>query len=614
MLLEPDRSPLKRIDIFIPFVLILGITIPVVLYSMIMVNIGWSAPTLGGGSVSSFFGNSNSTVLLYESRSTRAHFSKVGGNYENLLKPWRGYFQDRKRKFKSISSETDIAELKEGVLILPSAVALSDAERNAIMAFREKGGSVLATWATGTRTNDGEWAGWQFLELLGANHLGAIENEASNRMLVIDGQSPISSTLPAGQRFVMAKTGEQLLRLKGEHSGARFSDLQRVVAPSEAKEGAIVYSEAPTSYSRSAVFAFSENAWEARPMVVHTLIDDTLKWLNREVVATRAYWPEGKKAAQVISSDSAQNLEQAVEIASKLHSKALPSTCFVSASVAKANLKTTNLLSRVCEVAVSTTTSAATSDVKGPLLQNQWQGARTELSALFASGGKTVGIKIDGEASDKPTETSLTNSGYKYYALGLAQSDSRLPEFAKTADPDPTVDLIRLPIAQRDQLQFNGISTYAQISQQLKDDFEQVLRDGGLGWLHFSLESSKDNLPLNQAFKNQLDLIERSRQSVWIANGLQVSEWWRNRERIKLDTAYNGKRFDINVTIKGDTPVTGAALIVMLPKKNAILEIRGTKVGMPIPLVTILDEYRASLSYAALAPGNYSYQVTFSNK
>ncbi len=614
MLLETNRSPLKRIDIFIPFVLILGITIPVVLYSMIMVNIGWSAPTLGAGSVSSFFGNSNTAVLLYESQSTRAHFSKVGGNYENLLKPWRGYFQDRKRKFKSISNEADIAELKEGVLILPSSVALSDAERNAIMAFREKGGSVLATWATGTRTNDGEWAGWQFLELLGANHLGAIENDAANRTLVIDGHSPISNSLPAGQKFLMAKTGEQLLRLKGEHSAARFSDAQRVVSQIDAREGAIVYSEAPTTYSRSAVFAFSENAWEARPVVVHNLIDDTLKWLNHEVVATRSYWPEGKKAAQVISSDSVQNLEQAVEIASRLQTKAIPSTCFVPASVAKASLKTINLLSRVCEVAVSTTNTVTPNGTNAPLSQAQLQSAKADLNALFASGGKTVGVKLDYELSDKSIEPALTNSGFKYYTASLAQSDSRLPEFAKAPDPDPSIDLIRLPIAQREQAQFRGVMNQAQIALQLKEDFEQVLRDGGLGWLHFNAENSKENSASNQAFQNHLEQIVKNRQSVWFANAVQVSEWWRTREQIKLETAYNGKRFDINLTIKGNTPMAGAALVVMLPKKNVALDISGSKVGMPIPIVTILDEYRALLNFAQLAPGNYSYQVTFSKK
>jgi hypothetical protein len=614
MLLEPNRSPLKRIDIFIPFVLVLGITIPVVLYSMIMVNIGWSAPTLGASSVSSFFGNSTTAVLLYESQSTRAHFSKVGGNYENLLKPWRGYFQERKRKFKSISNETEIAELKEGVLILPSSVALSDAERNAIMAFREKGGSVLATWATGTRTNDGEWAGWQFLDLLGANHLGAIENDAANRTLVIDGHSPISHTLPAGQRFLMAKTGEQLLRLKGEHSAARFSDAQRVVTQIDPREGAIVYSEGPTTYSRSAVFAFSENAWEARPMVVHHLIDDTLKWLNREVVATRSYWPEGKKAAQVISSDSAQNLEQAVEIASRLQAKAIPSTCFVPAGVAKASLKTINLLSRVCEVAVSTTNTLTSNGANAPLSQTQWQSARADLNALFASGGKTVGVKLDNAITENSIETTLTSSGYKYYTASLAQSDSRLPEFAKTADPDPSIDLIRMPIAQREQAQFRGATNQAQIALQLKEDFEQVLRDGGLGWLHFNAENSKENSASNQAFQNHLEQFGKSRQSVWFANALQVSEWWRKREQIKLETAYNGKRFDINLTIKGSTPMTGAALVVMLPKKNVALDISGSKVGMPIPTVTILDEYRALLNFAELAPGNYSYQVTFSKK
>jgi hypothetical protein len=612
MLLDTNRSPLKRIDIFIPFVLILGITIPVVLYSMIMVSIGWSAPILGSGSVSSLFGNRSTAVTLYESESSRAHFAKLGGNYENLLKPWRSYFQDRKTGFKSIGSEAEIAALKDGVLILPSSIALSDLERNAIMAFREKGGSVLATWATGTRTNDGEWSGWQFLELLGAKHLGAVENNNIKQMLVLDGQSPVSNTLPAGQRYVMASTGEQLLRLKGEHSAALFANEQRINTHNDSREGAIVYSEAPTSFSRSAVFAFSENAWESRPQVMYNLIDDTLKWLNRDVVATRATWPEGKKAAQVISSDGSNNLEMAVEVSSKLQSKTLPSTCFVSANIAKANLKTTNLLSRVCEVAAAPA-SSSTDGQSTQALVAQLQATKADLGSVFASGGKTIGISVGSNLPPLSIESALTSTGFKYYTSNK-QSESRLPEFAKTPEPDPAVDLLRLPIAQRDQAYFKQFSNPDLITQQLKDDFNQILREGSLGWLHFNADQATEGTPSSKAFQSHIELFGKYRQNIWFANAGQINDWWRNRERLKLDTAYNGKRFDINLTVKGTEPLSGAALIVMLPKKNANLEISGTKIGMQIPTVTVLDEYRALLNFNQLAPGNYSYQVTFSKK
>ncbi len=614
MLPDGQRSPLKRIDIFIPFVLILGIAIPVVLYAMIMVNIGWSAPILGANSAANLFSKSGTPVILYESESTRSHFAKIGGNYENLLKPWRNYFQDRKRNFKSISTNEQLSELKTGVLILPSALALSDPERSAIMAFREKGGSVLATWATGTRTNDGEWSGWQFLELIGAKHLGELEKDSPNRTIIFDGQTPLSNTLPAGQSYTMASTGENLLRIKGDYRAAQFANEQRVTANGEPREGAIIYSEAPGSNSRSAIFAFSENSWEARPLIVHQLIDDTLRWLNRDVVAQRAYWPEGKKAAQIISSDSTENLEQAVEIASKLQASAIPSTCFVSPTLAKESLKTTNLLSRVCEIAVLSKISSATDGKSAaPSIQEQLSSARSEINTVFASGGKAFGIKTLTELTAKTIEQPLVNSGYKYYVSALGRSETHLPEFTKTQIPDADLDLLNIPFAQASDAQLKPGLSAAQVKQLLAKDFEQLLNEGSLGWLNFATGAAGNKDESRQGFTQHWESLKQYRNSIWFTNASQVNDWWRMRERLKLDTAYNGKRLDLNLTVKGEQLFKGAALVVMLPKKNAVLAVSGTKVGTPIPTVVVLDEFRAQLKFTDLNPGNYSYQVTFSN-
>ena len=46
-----------------------------------------------------------------------------------------------------------------GVLLLPSVVALSQADRDAIKKFRQRGGSILSTWLTGVRTENGDWVG-----------------------------------------------------------------------------------------------------------------------------------------------------------------------------------------------------------------------------------------------------------------------------------------------------------------------------------------------------------------------------------------------------------------------------------------------------------------------
>ena len=161
-MLHEKGSPFKAVGPYLPTFLILGIAIPSVLFLTIMVMIGWATPVIGARGFLSF-DSSSASVYLYEAEGTHAHFAKVGGNYETLLTPWRDYFTERKRSFKQLKTPSEIAKLKTGVIILPSALALSSMEKNAVLAFRDRGGSVLATWATGTRDEKGAWAGWDFL-------------------------------------------------------------------------------------------------------------------------------------------------------------------------------------------------------------------------------------------------------------------------------------------------------------------------------------------------------------------------------------------------------------------------------------------------------------------
>jgi hypothetical protein len=39
--------------------------------------------------------------------------------------------------------------------------------------------------------------------------------------------------------------------------------------------------------------------------------------------------------------------------------------------------------------------------------------------------------------------------------------------------------------------------------------------------------------------------------------------------------------------------------------------LQGLKANMPVPVVSLLDEYRALIRFGKLEPGNYSYQMTY---
>jgi hypothetical protein len=594
-----------------PTIAILGVAIPAVLYVIIMVTLGWAYPILGAKAATSF-NSANATIYLYESPATKDHFTKIGGNYDILLTPWRNYFSERKRDYKIVSTDAALAKLKTGVLVLPSALALSDAERNAILKFRENGGSVLATWATGTRNDKGEWVGWQLLEQLGATYLGDVPRDAETRQLILTGESPLSHTHSAGHRIWMEKTPELLLRIQGEMAAGRLMNWSRIPDDSRKQEGAIVYAEAADTSARSAVFAFSENAWESRPYATQVVIDDTMKWLLHEAVAVRAAWPNGKRAALVIEMDTEEGFPNSLEFASLMLKNGLPATCYVLTSVAKTFPQILTSLARGCEIAYHGDIHDSFKGLTSPVQLKRIADMKADMASLLPDPAKIQGFRAPTEGYDKTTELLLQKNGFKHHAADPHRTEGRLPFFAGIPDVETESDLVVLPRTQRDDINFFVQNLSAeQTTKALIDDFDEAVKTGALGWLSVHSQNFAPNSTLATAFPDYLAHVRKNQSRVWAATSNQVTQWWRNRDRFKLDAAYNGKRFDLNLTIKDGEPIVGASVVVMLPKKGFIPNVSGTKVGMPLPTVSAIDDYRAALVYGPLSPGNYSYQVTF---
>jgi peptidoglycan/xylan/chitin deacetylase (PgdA/CDA1 family) len=605
----------SKIDPFIPSLLILGLAVPAMLYVTIMVTLGWSTPVLGSKSSFGLFNSSSAAVYLYESPDTSAHFTRIGGNYDTLLKPWRDYFADRKRDLNLVKDTKGLTKMKAGVLILPSALALSAADRSAIALFREKGGAVLATWATGTRGATGDWTGWKFLEELGVSYAGDIPNDADTRHLVLSGESVLSHTHPAGQRLLMAKTPEMLLRLKGEAAAGRFMNVERISDDSRRQEGAVIYSELKESGARSVIFAFSENAWESRPIAMYPVIDDTLRWLAHEVVASRGAWPQGKIAAQVIEMDTEDGVANALNFSSLMRSNAYPATCYVLTSVAKAQPEAITSLAKECEIAYHGDVHDSFKGVAAPQQRERIVAMKKDMAALLPNSSKFTGFRAPMEGYDFNTETVLLSQGFKHHAVDPQRSEARMPFFAKPQERDPEADLVVLPRTQRDDIFLASQSlSVEQTAKALKDDLEETLTTGALGWLSVHSQNFQPEGVLAGAFPEYLSHLKSKRSKLWIATANQVTHWWHQRDRFKLDSTYNGKRIDMNITIKGERTVDGATVILMLPRKGFFPHVSGTKVGMNLPKIETIDAYRAALVFDSLAPGNHGYQVTFDSR
>ena len=611
-----DRSQKWRIGHYLPTLIILGVAVPALIYMAIMEMLGWPVPSVGIQKAFSRVVSSSDRVFLYAPPANQAYFSKIGGSHETLLLPWRNYFQDRKRNFSEIRDVSTLTAVQGGVLILPSVVALDEDERAAIAAFRARGGSILSTWATGTRNSKGDWVGWQFLEGLGAKMVGEIPADADVRQLVLNGESPVSHSLPAGQRTWMGKTAEPLLRFKGDMVAGRFMNWARLVDDERRGEGAVVFTEtaanATTASSRVAVYSFAETAWESHPLITYRLIDDTLKWLQREPAIVLAAWPDGKRAAQVIEMDTEEGFPDALSFASMMRAINYRATFYVLTSVGKQFPDVLKNLAADFEVGYHGDVHEGFKGQPITIQERRLLTMRQEMSSVLNDAKPITGFRAPTESYDGTTEQLLQKAGIRHHAADPDRSEGRLPVFAKLEGVDPENGLVVLPRTQRDDINLAQQSLSAeQISKALIDDFDLVIDSGALGWLSVHSQNFKVDGALIKAMPSYLAHLNRSRNSLWLASAGQVADWWRERERFKLSSSYSGNRLLFDITVKGEKPLSGASMILMLPNKGSLPTVRGVKTDMAAPVVSRIDDYRASIVFESLRPGNYAYQATF---
>lgn len=607
-------SNFKRIGTYIPVMIILGLSIPAAIYLTIMQSLGWGSPILSSRGFVVGNASVGQSLILYAAPSTKAYFEGVGGNYETLLEPWRGYFFNRKLKYDEFNSIDRLRKQKEGVVILPSAVALSEEERTELQAFRARGGAILATWATGTRNGNSDWEGWQFLDSMGVKFLGEIASSKDVNYLILNGEVPISHTHPAGQRILMGQTSEPLLRVKGDMTAGQFMNWARITDDERRDEGAVVFSETDDELGRTAFFAFSETAWESRPLAAHILIDDTLLWLQRRPAIVRASWPNGKLAAQVIEMDTEQGFDNAMLFADMMDTLNFPSTFYVLTSVAKLFPEVLARLSKDFEIGFHGDVHNSFKGQTPSLQEQRIQTMRAELAQVMPNLQSITGFRAPTEGYDATTEILIHKYGMRHHAADPNRTEARLPLLAKIDGVELEDALIVLPRTQRDDINLYweklGVE---QTTEALIDDFEIAFQSGALAWLSVHSQNFNVDGVLIKAMPGFLDHLKTRGDRLWLASAGDVANWWRERERLKLSSQFNGKRLEFDVTITGEKSLKGVSLIVMLPKKAQPPKVQSVKVGMVLPKVTMVDDYRASIVFDELQPGNYAYQVTFSN-
>lgn len=597
---------------FVPVIVILGLAAPILSYVLMMVSLGWRDPVIGSSSGAAL-PRSDGTIYLYHSPASQRYLASVGGDYEALLGPWRAYFANRGKRFEEVRSMAEVKDKPGNILVLPSAIALDLDERNRISSFQAAGGSVLATWASGTRDGGGEWQGWDFLQGMGVYVLGEIPTESDDRQLTIVGETPVTIGMAPGQRVWLSRTSEPLLRLRAEAVAARITNWSRTTPQERSEEGAVVFTESRTS--RTVAFAFAESVWATAPTATYHLIDNAIDWLQRQPTLALANWPGGHRAAHMLEMDAEQEFSNGRHFTTMLAQARLPATFFVLTSMAAAHPDDLLAYARDYEIAYHGDVHVPFKGQPAPEQARRLLAMKEQLASVAPDvANKAIGFRAPFEGYDANTELAMQQAGIRYHVTDPNRSDAQLPLFVRMDGVEPEDELLVLPRPQRDDFNLLAMSsTPEQLLPHMLSDLNETVRLGSMGLLSVHSQNFAPGSPLSLIMPAYLaEVASRARSGLlWPVSGAQINEWWRDRQRIKVSGILRGHRLEMDVTVKGDRPVEGASVIVMLPYRRAVATVRNTKVGEPQPVVRPVDDFRSQFVFSKLNPGNYAYQINF---
>jgi hypothetical protein len=548
-------------------------------------------------------------VLIYASPTTTAYFAALGVDYQQNLAVWQDFLTRHDILFEVVKDvDVLVYHRSPDVLLLPSAVALNDAERNAIQLYRKRGGAVLATWLSGVRGPLGEWTGFGFMSgSLNTTVVGDTSADKDDVYINPYGDSPVTHQLPAGLRIWTARSeGWYPLRLAGVNSAASIVDWSRNVSSSRASS-VISYNErvqANGLSSRAVVLGYPERTWlAADPVAMDAIAYDALSWVARRPAAYLGTWPAHHRSALLMALDESNGISANEDRYAKLAEKlAGHATYFVlTQQLADAHAQLKALQARGHEVAYLGDRFESYHGLQENEQQRRIEQMLGEIKDN-ALQGLHQGFHAPMEGYDQVTMKVLAAKRFRYMIGDPGVLESRLPAYATEGD---TAGLLVLPRTQ------SGPDDVLGEGHDFKDflaEFSLSERMGGLNVIRIPSASAMQS---HQWEQFSVALRQRDK-TMWVASGLEVADWWqeRSRVRVSLDSSVTPAMLTVDVggQVALQQPVT---VMVNLPSLHAGLTLLPDDGERAIPVVIRRDVWRADVVLGNLPPGSHHWFLRF---
>ncbi len=581
-----------------------------------------SAPIVLTAPLASALGNTAwvSSVHLYASPTTESYLKSGGLDAQNNLRIWETFLKKYRIPYQLVTSVDRLEAASSGVLLLPTSVALSAREKQAIVSFRSKGGSVLASWLAGVRGEKGEWLGFGFMEsALDVKVVGDTrpvnEIDIDNFMMPY-GDNPITHHLPAGQRVWMEVVKETYpLRLVGRNPAAHIMDWSRTFAPD--KTGTvIVFDETAQStgkLSRSVVLGYPERLWlAADPKSLEAVAHNAITWLLRQPDAYISAWPQSYQSAVIFAIDATDPFAPVdLELASLFKNNGMLATYYTLTEIAKRSATVIKQIqAQGHEFAYMADRYAGFKDQP---LSDQIKRLETMRQEM-----KNSGLEIAADAGfhppmgsyDKTTEQLISHNGFGHFISSSDITDARLP-FVSTPQgvnilSGSTTVVMPFTISDPETTMETGDA-----EEGLKSFLSELALSQKMGSLS-GIRLVQQSFITKEQWEDIFARIKAPNSQIWVAKASQVADWWRERNRVSFRLENDPTTPLISVTVTGSSPLKHAVtLYVNLPESRSVLRLKPQTGSENSVTIVPVDAWRSALVLKDLAPGTYRWNLYF---
>ena len=569
-------------------------------------------------------------IYLYLSPLTEKYLETKGTSNLPNLTIWRKYLRKACKCFVELNRAELLAKPKSGVLILASAEVLDDEERKAIENFSAAGGSILATWMTGTRDAKAQLKGYDFLEnLFKMKVVGEFSRKnAQDWFLMPFGDGPLTWPVPAGRRMFTGDVAQTMLRVESANLAAIGMSWERG-KDDLGPIGVIAFNESRTS--RGVYFSFPEASWGfSQKADMLAIMDSSIAWLRREPKLVKSAWPNANIAAQLIEMDTEDKFFSAPNFAKDLESIGVKGTFYsLTSEAVKYPEIVKDLLARGHEIAYHADVHLGFEKVKPEKQEERIKNMKEQLRTILGDTDSiATGFRAPTESYDATTEALLRKYGMLHHAADPASTDDRLPFFSKVEPKlGPQQALVVLPRTQYDDVSYTAFDYGAKKTlDNMVYDLDVIVRSGAFGLLSVHTQNYVDGNLLQKVMPDYMKYIETYKDRIWIPRADEVAAWWRKRALVTVtqvtpvksakqtensEKPEQSKDIELRLSVAEPGNVEGLTVFVMNPKSGVIPAVQARSGSAAKVSVKLVDDFRSAVVFDKLDTGNFEYVIRY---